>query len=261
MAAMDDVLELMQRVSAEVVDPRFRALASGEVDEKNPGDYVTIADREAEVLLTRELPRMFPGAVVVGEEATFADPSVLDRLGDAHVFLVDPVDGTRNFVRGSVDHGVMVAELRDGEPQRSWIWQPQHEVAYLAERGAGAVKRTTSGDERLRVRTADELPRGATSKGSRWGFHGEERLTPVVSSVWSVAFDYPRVVEGELDYLVYKNLKPWDHVPCALLLREAGGVVQTFEGVDYRPTDRGPGLVAAVSPEVAALVIESWQAP
>ena len=55
-----------------------------------------------------------------------------------HAFTVDPVDGTKNFVKGSPDHAVMVAEVRGGESVRAWIWQPQHERAYVAERGAGA---------------------------------------------------------------------------------------------------------------------------
>ena len=261
MAGMDEVLTLMQEVAAEVIDPRFRALAAGEVDQKNPGDYVTIADRESELLLTAALPKLFPGAVVVGEEASFLDPAILDRLQDEHVFLVDPVDGTMNFVKGSPNHGVMVAELQRGEAVRSWIWQPQHGVAYLAERGAGARRRNATSEQALRAAAAPDQPRGSTSKRSRLGFDADGQLAPVVSSIWCVALDYPRVVEGQLDYLVYKNLKPWDHVPCTLLLREAGGVAITFDGDDYRPASAGPGLVAAVSPEVAQLVVDTWQEP
>ena len=63
----------------------------------------------------------------------------MDRfLAADHAFTVDPVDGTKNFVNGSKDHAVMVAEVRGGEVVRGWIWQPQHETAYVAERGAGA---------------------------------------------------------------------------------------------------------------------------
>lgn len=262
MATTHDVLELMQQVAAEVITPRFRALSGDEVDEKRPGDFVTIADRESELILTRELPRMFPGAVVVGEEATFANPRILDRLGEQHVFLVDPVDGTRNFVKGSPDHAVMVSELRRGEPTRTWIWQPEHDEAYLAERSAGAVRITRGVEASMpRREPLQRLPIGATSKGSRRGFTAQGRLAPVQMSAWCAGIDYPRLATGELDYLVYKNLKPWDHVPGAVLLRELDGASMLFEGRDYRPTDAGPGLVIAASPELAGLVIQTWQQP
>ena len=69
----DAVMELMQSVAAEVITPRFRSLSEAQIDEKNPGDLVTVADREAEELLTRALREAYPDAVVLGEEA-YAEP-------------------------------------------------------------------------------------------------------------------------------------------------------------------------------------------
>jgi len=111
-----DVLTLLRTVGEEVVEPRFRSLGDAEVEEKNPGDLVTVADREAEVRLTEVLQGAYPGAVVLGEEAAEDDESVLARFADAdHAFTIDPVDGTKNFVKGSPDHAMMIAELRGGE--------------------------------------------------------------------------------------------------------------------------------------------------
>ena len=113
--------------------------------EKNPGDLVTVADREAEELITARLTAAYPDAVVLGEEAHAADHSLMDRyLAAEHAFTVDPVDGTKNFVHGSPDHAVMVAETLAGETVRAWIWQPEHEVAWVAER-ARAPGATASG--------------------------------------------------------------------------------------------------------------------
>ena len=123
MVETDDVLTLLKEVAEEVINPRFRSLASAEIAEKNPGDLVTIADRESEELITAALQRAYPSALVLGEEAFAGDASLLDRFNAAdHAFTVDPVDGTKNFVHGSVDHAVMVAELLSGEVVRSWIW-------------------------------------------------------------------------------------------------------------------------------------------
>ena len=133
------VLTLLQQAAETYINPRFEALASHEVIEKNPGDLVTVADREAEVFITAELQKAYPDALIVGEEAVAADPSILDRIESAdHWFTVDPVDGTKNFVHGSPNHGVMVAEMRGGDIVRSWMWQPQLGHAYVAEKGNGA---------------------------------------------------------------------------------------------------------------------------
>ncbi len=238
----DAVLRLLQDVSAEVVEPRFRSLGEGEVSEKNPGDLVTVADREAEVLITEALEAAYPDAVVLGEEACAADASVLDRFTSAdHAFTVDPVDGTKNFVKGSPDHAVMAAELRGGEVVRSWIWQPQHRHAYVAERGAGAW----CDGRRLTRGAVGEQLRGVTSRRS-WIGRALGSLRALELTWVCCGVDYPKVVEGDADYALFLKAKPWDHAPGSLLLTEAGGHVGTFSGGAYRPQDPAPrGLVAA----------------
>lgn len=238
----DDVLTLLKDVAAEVIEPRFQALGKHEVHEKGPGDLVTDADREAEVLITGALAQAYPGALVLGEEAAAADPGLLERFRDAdHAFTVDPVDGTRNFVHGSADHAVMAAELRGGQVVRSWIWQPQHRTSYVAERGAGAFR---DGVRLVRPPLGEEL-RGVTSRrtwlGRALGTLKELELTWVCCGV-----DYPKLVEGGADYALYRGTKPWDHAPGSLLLSEAGGFVGTFDGSPYDAQAPLPsGLVAA----------------
>ncbi len=135
------MLTLLQDVAEEVINPRFRTLEDDQIAEKNPGDLVTVADREAEVMITAALRAAYPDALVLGEEAEATDDTLVDRFDAAdHAFTVDPVDGTKNFVKGSRDHAVMASEIRGGEVVRAWIWQPQHETAYVAERGAGAYR-------------------------------------------------------------------------------------------------------------------------
>jgi fructose-1,6-bisphosphatase/inositol monophosphatase family enzyme len=238
----DEVLALLRDVAEEVVNPRFRSLGDDEVAEKNPGDLVTVADREAEVLITAALRAAYPGAVVLGEEAESGDDALLARFEAAdHAFTVDPVDGTKNFVKGSRDHAVMAAEIKAGQVVRAWIWQPQHELAYVAERGAGAFR---NGERLVRPPAGEDL-RGVTSR-RRWigralGVLKELELTWVCCGV-----DYPKLVEGAADYALYRKAKPWDHAPGSLLLAEAGGFVGTFDGTPYQPQAGVPtGLVAA----------------
>ena len=238
----DDVLTMLQQVAEQVINPRFRDLAAGEVMEKNPGDLVTVADHEAEVLITEALQRAYPEAFILGEEATAADATSLDRFRAAeHAFTVDPVDGTKNFVAGSPDHAVMVAELRGGDTVRSWIWQPQHEVAYVAERGAGAWRDGV----RLTRPPVPDAPRGVTSRRS-WLGRTLDGLKPLELTWVCCGVDYPHLVQGAADYVLYWHPMAWDHAPGALLLTESGGFLGTLDGLPYSPqAPQARGLVAA----------------
>jgi fructose-1,6-bisphosphatase/inositol monophosphatase family enzyme len=238
----DDVLALLRDVAEEVVNPRFRALAAEEISEKNPGDLVTVADREAELRITEALVGAYPDALVLGEEAASADAGLLDRFRSAaHAFTVDPVDGTKNFVHGSPDHAMMVAEVRDGEVVRSWIWQPQHETAYVAERGAGAWH---DGRRLVRPSSGADL-RGITTR-RKWVGRAVGTLSALELTWVCCGVDYPKLVEGAADYALYRRPKPWDHAPGSLMLAETGGFVGTYDGDPYRPQDDPPsGLVSA----------------
>ncbi len=243
----DAVLALLQDVAAEIITPRFRSLAKHHISEKAPGSLVTIADHEAEAAITEVLTAAYPEAVVLGEEAYEADPSVMDRYATAgHAFTVDPVDGTRNFVHGSPDHAVMVAETRRPETggstiERAWIWQPEHRVAWTAERGSG----TWRNGERVRTRPA-EHGRQPVVATSRWSLRkrGLGSL-PLRQSWFCCGVDYPRLIEGEIDVLLYKKCYPWDHAPGALLVTEAGGRIGDVDGADYDPHSTRPGIVVA----------------
>ncbi len=247
----DGILTLLQEVAEEVITPRFRALAEHQVVEKNPGDLVTVADREAEVLITQRLHAAYPGAVVLGEEHHQENPQVMvDYAAAPHAFTVDPIDGTKNFVAGSPDHGVMVAELQGPQVVRSWIWQPQHQVAYVAERGAGAFR---NGERLTRPPVADPgAPRGVTSH-RRWIGRQLGQFPPLELTWICCAVDYPMLVQGAADYLVYTGRQPWDHAPGSLLLAEAGAFLGTFDGQAYDPrTVPARGLIAAADQSLYA---------
>ena len=241
----DAVLELVREVAQQVIVPRFRSLAAEEVSEKNPGDLVTVADQEAERLLTAALLKDDPGVLVVGEEATALDPSLPTRLaGAARAYTVDPVDGTKNFVHGSPDFAVMVSELRDGDVVRAWIHQPLHEVSYVAERGAGVER---DGTPLSSMGTPAALT-VLTSSPNREGRHGPFDLGP---TAWCCGVDYPWLLEGRAHGLLYSRGLPWDHCPGSLMVRELGGVVAHLDGTPYGVGEgpRRPGLLAASSPQ------------
>lgn len=235
-----EVSALIADVTARVVLPRWRTLAADQVFHKGHGDIVTVADREAEAELGAALAR--PGDLVVGEEAIAADATALGDLPSAsHAWVIDPVDGTANFARGSADFAVMLAEVRHGVTERAWIWQPVHERLYVAVRGDGAW---------CNDRPLTAVPRGPQVKGT---MQRDRPPTPprgvtYVPSLRCCGVEYPLLATGGLDFLGFRSTKPWDHLPGALLVSETGGRVATREGRDYAAGVAGRSLIAAATP-------------
>ena len=147
---------------------------------------------------------------------------------------MDPIDGTKNFVHGSRDHATMIGEVRSGEVVRGWIWQPQYELAYVAELGAGALR---NGERVVRPGTAaTRVARRHLATQAGWGAPWPTTCGPMELTWVCCGIDYPHLVQGDADDVLYGRA-PWDHVPGGLILTEAGGFLGTFDGGPYRPTD------------------------
>lgn len=239
----EQVSDLLKDVAETLIVPRFGTLTSGEVQEKGPGDLVTIADREAEAAISTWLHEADPGALVVGEEGVFADARILDSLPTAaHAWVIDPVDGTRNFAKGRPDFAVMLAELQFGETVRAWIWQPMYQDLFVAEKSAGV---TRNGVQLEPASIQREVPMGATYLP----VPGEDSAAVRVVRSWgSCGIDYPKLITGEVDFLSYRSMFPWDHLPGGLMLTELGGRIATNDGTDYHAGTIGRRLMAANSP-------------
>lgn len=237
----DQVSAVIRQVADEVILPRFRALAPDEVFEKRPGDVVTVADRLAEQALTEIFRADDPACLVVGEEGVYADPRALGALPDAdHAWVIDPVDGTRNFANGSPDFAVMVAEVRKGQTVRSWIWQPVHGQLFVAERGQGVSRNGQHLSPPVQTdRTVGALHR---RRGRRAEPVADVELVPLAGCC---GVDYPLLATGQRAFLGYWSMHPWDHLPGALMVTELGGRVATIDGRGYGPGVTGRYLIAA----------------
>src|SRR5262249_47738188 len=122
---MAEVERIIRDVAARDIMPRFGQLRPGDIAEKAPGDLVTVADRAAEESLIAALTAILPGSLVAGEEGIAADPNVAAALrGDRPVWVVDPIDGTHNFVADNVRFTVLVALAHRGELLASWTYAP-----------------------------------------------------------------------------------------------------------------------------------------
>ena len=245
------VAAIMQDAANRAVMPRYQSLTADQIDAKAADDVVTIADKEAELILADGLAKLLPEAAIVGEEAAHAVPALLDRLGDALCWIIDPIDGTNNYAAGKPPFGLMVALSQAGETVAGWILDPLSGRLAHAHRGAGAF----IGEERIAARsTGQEPPVAAISlvfmdPAQRAAM--KDHIAPhytLVDIPRCAAEQYPRLVLGVNDCSIFERTLAWDHAAGVLFVNEAGGKAARPDGRAYRVDEAHlPGLIGAAS--------------
>lgn len=257
---IERVTRLIEEIATAEILPRFRRLEAGEVREKGPGDLVTVVDETVEARLAPRLQALVPGSVVVGEEATAADPAILARLSEQQrVWVVDPLDGTTNFAEGRPVFAVMVGYVQDGRVVAGWIHDPIRGVTATAAEQAGAWL----DGRRLAVTAAPAAPEDMTGTLLAGAFAAHDLGRRVQArrdrvraqrSLRCAGQEYLRLAEGTMDFCLFTRLMPWDHAAGVLIHAEAGGHAAYLDGSPYRPARfDAQGLLLAPDPE-------SWRA-
>ncbi|MCZ4508485.1 inositol monophosphatase [Streptomyces sp. ActVer] len=237
-----DVEEAVRTAAATEIMPRFRQLAAHEIDEKTgPHDLVTDADRKAEEFLTEALVKLLPGSVVVGEEAVHANPATYEAIkGDAPVWIVDPVDGTRQFVHGDPGFCTLVALAHRGVLRASWTYAPARGQLAVAVRGKGAL---LDGEP---LRAGSPAPGRDLEVATSHPDYTTDDQKRALLGLWtdgvgpracgSAGLEYLAIARGELDAVAFSWEAAWDHAAGLLLVEEAGGAHLTLAGEPFRIT-------------------------
>ena len=251
----DTVATLIKYAAEHYIVPRFKLLQDHEIESKtNPTDLVTQADLDTERFFSSVLEALLPESIVIGEEGVSQNPASLNILFDdaRPVWVVDPVDGTFNFVHGREHFGVMVALVYQGQTRCGWIYNIPGDEMLIAEEGAGAYL----DEARMRVQTKSGVenlagfinPKYFPRKHQEFIKSARTRFSEC-QSLGCAAHEYLSVVKGEKQFTVYSRLKPWDHLPGALAVQEAGGHVAKWDGQPYQAYDHTVGLIAAANEE------------
>lgn len=259
----DRLTEILIEAAQREVMPRFRNLAVGDIRQKKSAqDLVTEADEAAERFIAAALAKAFPHALLVGEEAATADPSLTGRLAAAELaFVIDPIDGTLNYASDLPLFAVMAAALVKGETVAAVIHDPVVADSALALRGEGAWLARSDGSRRDLVAARPDLPAAMTAMVS-WQYFPEPVRSALpsrfpafadVASLRCCGQEYRQAAAGHCHVLLYGRLNPWDHAPGALLMAEAGAHIRLLDGTPYRPGQAATGLLCA--PDAV-----SWQA-
>lgn len=253
------LLEAVREASRKAILPRFRNLAEGDIGQKSgPADLVTLADTEAEALITEMVAPAWPEAVVLGEEGVAADPAARQRMAEAEwAVIVDPVDGTWNFAKGLATFGVILAVCHKGHPVFAALYDPVMDDWVEASAGQGAVLRGPSFSRPLRVSQETErrrmngyIPVGLFPMETRRRLVQDFPDFGRVTSLRCSCHEYRMVAQGHSDFVLSgPTPHPWDHAAGALAVTEAGGVARFVDGEPYR-TERLKGVLLTASNEV-----------
>jgi myo-inositol-1(or 4)-monophosphatase len=219
--------------------------------EKNPNDFVTDVDRAAEEAVIEVLQKAYPSHAFLGEESGTTG-NVNDE--SEFVWIIDPLDGTTNFIHGFPQYSVSIALQQRGVITLGVVYDPVRNELFTAEKGAGAFLN----EKRIRVRKLDRIGGALLGTGYKNGSPKalEEYLKMYgimaershgVRRAGSAALDLAYVACGRLDGYYEKNLQAWDIAAGTLLVTEAGGIAGEFNGEsNYLQT----GHVIAGSPRV-----------
>lgn len=205
-----------------------------QVSVKGPSDFVSAADRKAEETLMKELQKARPEIGFLMEEGGTVEGSDASQR-----FIIDPLDGTTNFLHGIPQFAVSLALERNGALVAAVVYNPINDELFTAERGQGAFLN----DRRIRVAVRQKLNdcvigTGVThrGKGDHEQFGRELRAVQTdvagIRRMGAASLDLAYVAAGRLDGFWERDLKPWDIAAGILLIREAGGYISDLNGRD-----------------------------
>ena len=234
--------------AGDFIARKINKLPDLKVEVKAPNDYVSEVDREAEARIIDELRKAYPDHGIIAEESVAIDSDAEYR------WIIDPLDGTTNFLHGFPHYAVSIACQHRGKLQHGVIYDPFKQELFAASRGAGATLNNR------RIRVAGKKSMQGTLLATGFPFRNPEQVDEFmkllkvlytsagdIRRAGSAALDLAYVAAGRLDGYWESGLKAWDLAAGALIVREAGGLVTDYAG-DGNFLDNGQ--VVAANPRI-----------
>ena len=232
----------------------FGEVENLQVSKKGPADFVSNADHRAEEIIYDSLNKARPGYGFIMEER-----GVVQGSDKQNTFIVDPLDGTLNFLHGQPHYSVSIALVRDGELLTGVVYDVAKNEIFWAEKNRGAWLE----QRKLRVASRKKLNEAVVATGTPW--HGQAEsahagfaremaaMTPACAGIrryGSAALDLAYVAAGRFDGFWERGLKSWDIAAGIVLVREAGGFIEELDGGDVLRT----GSILASNEDLTPLI-------
>jgi myo-inositol-1(or 4)-monophosphatase len=258
-SALLKVMSDAARKAARGLNRDFGELAELQVSRKGAADFVSAADIKAEESLFESLSKARPGYSFLGEER-----GLIEGTDKTHTWIVDPLDGTTNFLHAIPHFAINIALQREGAVVAAVTYNPVSNELFWAEKGKGAFVN----DRRLRVAARQRLDESVLATGIPFLGHGQHarflkelhQISQRVAGVrrfGAAALDLAWVAAGRMDGFWERDLSAWDLAAGLLLVTEAGGKVTTAEGGD---DVLAAGSVCAANLDLHPLILERLRA-
>ncbi|MCA3721853.1 inositol monophosphatase family protein [Phenylobacterium sp.] len=258
-SALLKVMSDAARKAARGLNRDFGELAELQVSRKGAADFVSAADIKAEQSLFESLTKARPGYGFLGEER-----GLIEGTDKTHTWIVDPLDGTTNFLHAIPHFAINIALQREGAVVAAVTYNPVSNELFWAEKGKGAFVN----DRRLRVAARQRLDESVLATGIPFLGHGQHarflkelhQISQRVAGVrrfGAAALDLAWVAAGRMDGFWERDLSAWDLAAGLLLVTEAGGKVTTAEGGD---DVLAAGSVCAANLDLHPLILERLRA-
>ena len=258
-SALLKVMSDAARKAARGLNRDFGELSELQVSRKAPADFVSAADIKAEQTLFEALEKARPGYSFLGEER-----GLIEGTDKTHTWIVDPLDGTTNFLHAIPHFAINIALQREGAIVAAVTYNPITNELFWAEKGKGCFVN----DKRLRVAGRKHLDESVLGTGIPFLGHGQHarflkelhQISQRVAGVrrfGAASLDLAYVAAGRLDGFWERDLKPWDMAAGVLMITEAGGKVTNADGGD---DIMGTGSICAANLELHPLLVEKLKA-
>ena len=274
---IDAVAALMIEAGQTIIMPLFNNLSDDDVATKSSDtDYVTIADREAEFWLIPRLKTLIDDVFVVGEESISDEPHLASKIHHSVSFVIDPIDGTRNFVNGSPHFCSMISLIDHGEPLLAWIYRPIDGDVIVAICDEGVYHNILDDEHELcewqpltreftRASLNEMVGTGGIkglSGAKRDQVRGQLRALGNRRLIGSAGCEAAMIALGDHDYLMHSKTTAWDHTPVDLIAREMGLVSYSLPaGQAFSPSCDDAILVAPDDDRWMSLANHIWPDP
>ena len=235
--AIINIFEKAARKAGKILTRDFGEIENLQIHSKSIGDFVTNADLKVEKNLLETLKYYYPDYTYISEEAG-------EIKGDENIIIIDPIDGTSNFIHGIPHVGIVIGKIVNSEITDGIIFNPILNDFYWASNGKGAW----CNNKRLRVSKRKDLSSCLIGTGVPFGeriysnyykeLENVSKLTAGVRRLGAAAIDLAYVASGKIDAYWEKDLNLWDVCSGALLVKEAGGRVSEPEGGDWNTKSR-----------------------
>jgi myo-inositol-1(or 4)-monophosphatase len=227
-----NVMMAAARKAARPLNRDFNELENLQVSQKGPGDFVTHADKRTEQILIEELTKARPGYGFLGEEG-----GGIEGKDKTHRFIIDPIDGTSNFLHGIPHFAISIALEREGQLVSGLVYNPITEEMFTAEKGSGAWLN----GKRLRVAARKEMAPALFATGLPFANRPHQAralaetglvmaATSGIRRFGAASLDLAWTAAGRIDGFWEHDINLWDTAAGIVLVREAGGIVSDFHG-------------------------------